>query len=87
MGGPAQAGGYGGAYLMGLAFAFGWTPCVGPILGSILFLAAQEETISAGIVMLLVYSLGLGTPFVIAALFIKPFMRWSKKFRRHMGTV
>ncbi|MFT4795516.1 MAG: cytochrome c-type biogenesis protein [Paracoccaceae bacterium] len=87
MDGPAKAGSYGGAYLMGLAFAFGWTPCIGPILGSILVLAAQEETISAGVKMLLVYSLGLGTPFVAAAMFIKPFMRWSKKFRRHMGKV
>ncbi len=85
--GPAKAGGYGGAYLMGLAFAFGWTPCIGPVLGSILVLAAQEETIQAGVMMLLVYALGLGTPFVIAALFIKPFMRWAKGFPRHLGTV
>jgi cytochrome c-type biogenesis protein len=87
LGGPRTAGGYGGAYLMGLAFAFGWTPCIGPILGLILSLAAQEATISAGVGLLFIYSMGLGAPFVIAAMFVKPFMRWAKGFRRHMGRV
>lgn len=85
--GPASAGSWGGAYLMGLAFAFGWTPCIGPVLGTILVLAAQEDTISQGVMMLTVYALGLGTPFVLAALFVRPFLRWAKGFRRHMGLV
>jgi cytochrome c-type biogenesis protein len=87
MGGPAQAGGYGGAYLMGLAFAFGWTPCIGPILALILTLAGQEDTIMAGVGLLFIYSMGLGAPFVLAAMFVKPFMRWAKGFRRHMRNV
>ena len=81
------AGSYAGAYVIGLAFAFGWTPCIGPILGSILFLAAQEQTLGAGVSMLFVYALGLGAPFIVAALFVKPFMRWMRGFRRHLGTV
>ena len=85
--GPASAGSYGGAYLMGLAFAFGWTPCIGPVLGAILVMAAQEDTIQQGVAMLSVYALGLGTPFVLAAMFVRPFMRWAKGFRRHMGLV
>ncbi len=81
------AGSFLGAYVIGLAFAFGWTPCIGPILGSILFLAAQEETLASGVGMLFVYAMGLGLPFIIAALFVKPFMRWMRGFRRHMATV
>ncbi|MGM0583998.1 MAG: cytochrome c biogenesis CcdA family protein [Pseudomonadota bacterium] len=81
------AGSYAGAYVIGLAFAFGWTPCIGPVLGSILFLAAQEQTIGAGVAMLAVYALGLGVPFILAAAFVRPFMRWMKRFRRHLGTV
>jgi cytochrome c-type biogenesis protein len=82
-----KAGSYGGSYVIGLAFAFGWTPCIGPILGTILVLAGQEETITQGVVMLAIYAAGLGLPFIIAALFIRPFMRWMRKFRRHMGKV
>ena len=82
-----QAGSYGGAYVIGLAFAFGWTPCIGPILGSILFLAAQEEHVGTGVGMLGVYAMGLGLPFVVAALFVRPFLRVMIRFRRHMGTV
>jgi cytochrome c-type biogenesis protein len=82
-----SAGSYAGAYVIGLAFAFGWTPCVGPILGAILFLAAQEETISTGVALLAVYSAGLGLPFILAALFVRPFMRWMRGFRRHLGKV
>lgn len=85
--GPAKAGSYGGAYLMGLAFAFGWTPCIGPVLGTILVLAAQEDTIARGVAMLTVYALGLGTPFVLAAVFVRPFLRWARGFRRYMGVV
>jgi len=81
------AGNYAGSYVIGLAFAFGWTPCIGPILGTILVLAGQEETITQGVFMLSIYAAGLGLPFILAALFIKPFMRWMRKFRRHMGLV
>ena len=76
-----------GAYVIGLAFAFGWTPCIGPILGTILALAGSRETIGEGVAMLAVYAAGLGLPFLLAALFVRPFMRFIQRFRRHMGTV
>jgi cytochrome c-type biogenesis protein len=85
--GPVKAGSHGTSYVIGIAFAFGWTPCIGPILGTILALAAQEETILSGTTLLAVYSLGLGVPFLIAAAFIGPFLRWARAFRRHMGLV
>ncbi|MEM6355796.1 MAG: cytochrome c biogenesis protein CcdA [Pseudomonadota bacterium] len=85
--GPAKAGNLGTSYVIGVAFAFGWTPCIGPILASILTLAAQQETLTAGTALLAVYAAGLGLPFIVAALFIGPFMRWAKGFRKHMGTV
>ena len=76
-----------GAYVMGLAFAFGWTPCIGPILAAILAVASSEETVAKGAGLLAVYSLGLGVPFLLAALAIEPFMNFMKKFRAHFGTV
>lgn len=76
-----------GSYVIGLAFAFGWTPCIGPILGAILFVAGGEETARQGAVLLAVYSLGLGVPFLLAATFAGPFMNWAKGFRRHMAAV
>ncbi|MCJ7597675.1 MAG: cytochrome c biogenesis CcdA family protein [Methyloceanibacter sp.] len=76
-----------GAYLIGLAFAFGWTPCIGPVLGAILLMAAGEDTIRKGILLLLVYSLGLGIPFILAAVAIKPFMSAMQRFRPHLATV
>jgi cytochrome c-type biogenesis protein len=76
-----------GAYLMGLAFAFGWTPCIGPILAAILAVAASEETIAKGAGMLAVYSLGLGIPFIIAAFAIEPFAAFLARFRAHLGLV
>ncbi len=85
--GPARAGSFGASYLIGIAFAFGWTPCIGPILGAILALAAQEETIASGTALLAVYALGLGVPFLVAAAFVGPFLRWAKGFRRHMALV
>ncbi len=85
--GPAKAGTFGTSYLIGLAFAFGWTPCIGPILGAILALAAQQETVQSGGVLLAVYAAGLGVPFLVAAAFIGPFLRWAHRFRRHLGTV
>ncbi|MFN3614048.1 MAG: cytochrome c biogenesis CcdA family protein [Rubrimonas sp.] len=81
------AGGYLGAYVIGLAFAFGWTPCIGPILGTILAVAGQRDTIGEGVAMLSVYAAGLGLPFLLAALFVRPFMRFMRAFRRHMGRV
>jgi cytochrome c-type biogenesis protein len=74
-----------GAYVMGLAFAFGWTPCIGPILAAILAVAASEETAGKGALLLAAYSFGLGAPFFLAALAIEPFIRWIKKFKRHFA--
>lgn len=78
---------YFGAYVIGLAFAFGWTPCVGPVLAAILFMAGGADTAGQGALLLMVYGLGMTLPFVLAALFIGPFMRWMKKFRKHLGTI
>lgn len=79
--------GPGGAYVMGLAFAFGWTPCIGPVLAVILAMAGAENSASQGALLLAAYSLGIGLPFLAAALFAKPFMNWMKGFRRHLGHV
>jgi cytochrome c-type biogenesis protein len=76
-----------GAYLMGLAFAFGWTPCIGPVLGAILGVAASRDTVGEGAALLAIYSLGLAVPFWIAAGFSGVFMRFLTRFRRHLGTV
>jgi cytochrome c-type biogenesis protein len=73
-----------GAYVMGLAFAFGWTPCIGPILAAILAVAASETTVTRGATLLAVYSLGLGVPFVIAAFAIQPFAAFLTRFRKHL---
>src|SRR5262249_40488592 len=76
-----------GAYVMGLAFAFGWTPCIGPGLATVLTLAANEASLGAGVRLLLVYSLGLGIPFILAAVAIGPFLGFLQRFRRHLGRV
>jgi cytochrome c-type biogenesis protein len=76
-----------GAYAMGLAFAFGWTPCIGPILAAILAVAASETTIAKGAGLLAIYSLGLGIPFVIAALAVEPFAAFLVRFRGHLAAV
>ncbi|MEP2981239.1 MAG: cytochrome c biogenesis CcdA family protein [Lentilitoribacter sp.] len=78
---------YSGAYLMGLAFAFGWTPCIGPVLGAILGVAASTQTAGSGALLLGAYSLGLAVPFWIAASFSGKFMNFLTKFRRHLGLV
>jgi cytochrome c-type biogenesis protein len=70
-----------GAYVMGLAFAFGWTPCIGPILATILAVAASEATVAKGAGLLAVYSLGLGVPFLLAALAVEPFAAFLTRFR------
>jgi cytochrome c-type biogenesis protein len=69
------------AYLMGLAFAFGWTPCIGPILATILAVAGSEETATRGAILLGAYSLGLGAPFVLAALAMERFLASARRFR------
>ncbi len=76
-----------GAYLVGLAFAFGWTPCVGPVLAAILFTAGAQETAFDGAMLLGAYAVGIGAPFVLAAAFAGPFMGLMRRFRRHMGLV
>jgi cytochrome c-type biogenesis protein len=76
-----------GAFVMGLAFAFGWTPCIGPVLATVLTLAASEGSLGAGVRLLFVYSLGLGLPFVLAAVAIGPFIAFLQRFRRHLGRV
>jgi cytochrome c-type biogenesis protein len=76
-----------GAYGIGLAFAFGWTPCIGPVLATILALAATEDSVATGAGLLAVYSLGLGVPFLAAALGVERFLGFLQRFRRHLGTV
>ena len=85
--GPQSAGSTGSSFVIGMAFAFGWTPCLGPILGTILSFAAQSESPVGGAVLLGFYALGLGMPFLIAAMFIGPFLRWAQGMRRHLGTI
>jgi cytochrome c-type biogenesis protein len=73
-----------GAYAMGLAFALGWTPCIGPILASILAIALSDATVARGAGLLAVYSLGLGVPFIVAALAVEPFAAFLARFRHHL---
>jgi len=73
--------------LIGMAFAFGWTPCIGPILGSILVLAATEENISKGIFLLIFYSLGLALPFILSGYLIQKFLIFSKNFKKNINLV
>jgi cytochrome c-type biogenesis protein len=84
---PRRPVGLWGAYVMGLAFAFGWTPCLGPVLAAVLTVAAAEATVAKGAGLLALYALGLGLPFVIAAFAMKPFLGFLRRFRRHLGTV
>ena len=76
-----------GAYVLGLAFAFGWTPCIGPPLGAILSLAASEASGGRGTLLLGVYAAGLGIPFLLAALFITRAMDVMNRLKRHMKTI
>src|ERR1700750_1522587 len=79
--------GLGGAYVMGLAFAFGWTPCIGPILAAILSVAAAEATVTKGAGLLAVYSLGLGIPFLLAAFMIEQFSKLFARMKHHLHSV
>ena len=79
--------GFWSAYAMGLAFAFGWTPCIGPILAAILAVAGSDATVGHGALLLLAYSAGLGVPFVAAALAVGGFTRFLRRFRSHFATV
>lgn len=81
------SGSWAGAYLMGLAFGFGWTPCIGPILSVILAVAATGDTVGYGAFLLAVYALGLGVPFILAAAFSGPAIGLMKRFRQHMAIV
>jgi cytochrome c-type biogenesis protein len=76
-----------GSYVMGLAFAFGWTPCIGPILAAILAVAGTQETVPLGAALLATYSLGLGLPFIGAGLALGRFLAFVARFRRHFGKV
>ncbi|MGB7335671.1 MAG: cytochrome c biogenesis protein CcdA [Salaquimonas sp.] len=79
--------GYVGSFLMGIAFAFGWTPCIGPVLGVILAMASSGQSVGEGASLLAVYSLGLGIPFLLAAFFVGPFMNFLNRFKKHLGTM
>jgi len=83
----ARGASLGGSFLMGLAFAFGWTPCIGPVLGAVLSVAGARDTVGEGAWLLAVYSAGLGVPFLLAALFAGPFMRFLSRFKSHLGAV
>jgi cytochrome c-type biogenesis protein len=76
-----------GAFVIGFAFAFGWTPCVGPILSAILYLAAAQDSVSKGIFLLTIYSLGLAVPFLLTSLGIERFLTFYGRFRRHMHAI
>ena len=78
---------FGTAYVMGLAFAFGWTPCIGPILAAILTIAGSDASVGHGAVLLAVYSAGLGLPFIGAALAVGGFLAFMRRFRVYFGTV
>lgn len=80
-------GGIVSGYVIGLAFAFGWTPCVGPVLAAILFMAGAQDSVGQGMVLLLAYAIGMTAPFVLAAAFIGPFMRWMRRFRPYLPTI
>jgi cytochrome c-type biogenesis protein len=86
-----DAGGKGGsamgAYVLGLAFAFGWTPCIGPFLGSILSVAATEASVVRGTLLLGIYAMGLGVPFLLAAVFLTRSMVVMNRLKRHMAFI
>jgi cytochrome c-type biogenesis protein len=85
--GPGVASGPAGGFLLGLAFAIGWTPCIGPVLAAILSVAASRDTAWEGASLLGLYSLGLGIPFFLAGIAIGPFLTFFQGFKKHLGTV
>lgn len=85
--GPGAASGPLGGFLLGLAFAIGWTPCIGPVLAAILSVAASRDTAWEGAALLALYSLGLGVPFFLAGIAIGPFLTFFNSFKRHLHTV
>ena len=84
---PAKPVGVSGGYVMGLAFGFGWTPCIGPVLAAVLTVAAAEATVTRGAGLLAIYAAGLGLPFLLAAFAMGPFTHFLARFRRHLGRV
>jgi cytochrome c-type biogenesis protein len=76
-----------GAYVLGLAFAFGWTPCIGPVLGAILTMAASEASVARGTMLLGIYAIGLGLPFLIVAATLQRSLGLLRQMRRHMGVI
>lgn len=85
--GPGVASGPAGGFMLGLAFAIGWTPCIGPVLAAILSVAAVQESATQGAGLLAIYSLGLGVPFILAGLAIGPFLSFFNDFKKHLGMV
>lgn len=85
--GPSVATGPGGGFLLGLAFAVGWTPCIGPVLAAILAVAASQNSAWEGAGLLAIYSAGLGVPFLLAGIAVGPFLSFFDSFRKHLGTV
>lgn len=85
--GPGVASGPQGGFLLGLAFAVGWTPCIGPVLAAVLSVSATQDTAYEGAALLAVYSLGLGLPFLLAGIAIGPFLTFFEGFRKHLATV
>jgi cytochrome c-type biogenesis protein len=76
-----------GAYLIGLAFAFGWTPCIGPVLSAVLTVAMSEDSIARGVQLLFVYSMGLGIPFIMAAVAIRPFLSFLQRIKKYLTVI
>jgi cytochrome c-type biogenesis protein len=85
--GPSVATGPAGGFLLGLAFAIGWTPCIGPILAAVLSVAANQHSALEGAALLGIYSLGLGVPFLLAGIAIGPFLSFFSRFKRNLGIV
>ncbi|MFG1358793.1 cytochrome c biogenesis CcdA family protein [Xanthobacter pseudotagetidis] len=76
-----------GAYVIGLAFGFGWSPCVGPVLAAILIVAGAEASLGRGALLLAVYAAGIGIPFLLAAMFAGPFLAWAAAVKKRMGLI
>jgi cytochrome c-type biogenesis protein len=85
--GPGAASGPLGGFLLGLAFAIGWTPCIGPVLAAVLAVAATQQSATEGALLLAVYSAGLGVPFLLAGIAIGPFLTFFDRFKKHLAVV